>query len=82
MITIEEMQTMLDDIAAEFPPEFFAELNGGIVLLCEAKHHVEDIDGELYTLGMYHRGGGMGRYISIYLRVVHVCLWASQPGQV
>jgi hypothetical protein len=36
------------------------------VLLCEAKHHEEDIDGELYTLGMYHRGGGLGRYISIY----------------
>ncbi len=66
MITIEVMQGMLDDIAAEFPEAFFAELNGGIVLLCEAKHHDDDIDGQLYTLGMYHRGGGMGRYISIY----------------
>lgn len=66
MITIEEMQTMLDEIAAEFPPEFFAELNGGIALLYQAKHHEEDPDGELYTLGMYHHGGGMGRYISIY----------------
>lgn len=66
MITIEEMQTMLDEIAAEFPPEFFDELHGGIVLLYEAKHHEEDPDGELYTLGMYHQGGGLGRYISIY----------------
>jgi hypothetical protein len=65
MITIDEMQDMLDDIAAEFPPEFYAELNGGIVLLREAKHHEEDGDGELYTLGQYHRDA-MGRYISIY----------------
>ena len=60
------MQTMLDEIAAEFPPEFFNELNGGIILLPEARHHDEDPDGELYTLGMYHRGGGLGRYISIF----------------
>jgi predicted Zn-dependent protease with MMP-like domain len=66
MITIEEMQNMLDEIAAEFPPEFFDELNGGIVLLSEARHHEDDPDGELYTLGQYYRGGGLGRYISIY----------------
>jgi predicted Zn-dependent protease with MMP-like domain len=66
MITIEEMQTMLDEIAAEFPPEFFSELNGGIILLPEARHHDEDPDGELYTLGVYNRGGGLGRYIGIY----------------
>ena len=57
---------MLDDIAGEFPPEFFRELNGGIILLPEARHHEDDPGGELYTLGMYHRGGGLGRYISIY----------------
>ncbi|SHI12534.1 Zinicin-like metallopeptidase [Sporobacter termitidis DSM 10068] len=66
MITIEEMQDMLDDIAGEFPPEFFEELNGGIILLPEAKHHEKDVDGNLYILGEYHRGGGLGRYISIY----------------
>ena len=66
MITIEEMQTMLDEIAAEFPPEFFNELNGGIILLPEARHNDEYPDSDLYTLGMYHRGGGLGRYISIY----------------
>jgi hypothetical protein len=66
MVTIEEMQTMLDGIAAEFPPEFFEELNGGIILLPEARHHDEDPDGDLYTLGQYNRGGGLGRYISIY----------------
>jgi hypothetical protein len=66
MITIEEMQTMLDEIAAEFPPEFFTELNGGIILLPEARHNDEYPDSDLYTLGMYHRGGGLGRYISIY----------------
>lgn len=65
MITIDEMQEMLDDIAAEFPHEFYSELNGGIVLLNETKRHEADADGELYTLGQYHRDI-MGRYISIY----------------
>jgi hypothetical protein len=65
MLTIEKMQTMLDEIAAEFPPEFFAELNGGIILLPEAKLH-EKGKGGLFILGSYNRGGSMGRYITIY----------------
>lgn len=66
MITIEEMQDMLDEIAGEFPPVFFDNLNGGILLLGEARYHDEDTDGDLYTLGLYNAGGGLGRYISIY----------------
>ncbi|NMA25562.1 MAG: metallopeptidase family protein [Clostridiales bacterium] len=66
MLTIEDMQAMLDDIAAEFPPEFFAELNGGIILLPEAKRHEKSKKGDLFILGSYNRGGNMGRYITIY----------------
>lgn len=65
MITIEEMQIMLDDIASEFPTEFFTELNGGIILLPETKRHDKSI-GDLFILGNYHRGGSLGRYITIY----------------
>lgn len=66
MISIEDMQIMLDDIADSFPQEFYEELNGGIILLPEAKKHEESRADDLYILGEYHRGGSMGRYISIY----------------
>ncbi len=66
MVTITHMQELLDEIAAELPEELFAELNGGIVLLPEAKKHEKG--GDIYILGEYHRGGLMGRYISIYYR--------------
>ena len=66
MISIDEMQIMLDDIADSFPQEFFEELNGGIVLLPEAKKHEQSKDNDLYILGEYNRGGSMGRYISLY----------------
>jgi predicted Zn-dependent protease with MMP-like domain len=68
MISIEEMQLMLDDIAAEFPGEFFDELNGGILLLPEAKQHKKSKDNDLFILGEYHRSLDMGRYITIYYR--------------
>ncbi len=64
MVTIAEMEKMLDDIASEFPKELFKELNGGIILLPEAK--LNPAGKNLYILGMYHRGGNLGRYISIY----------------
>ncbi len=57
---------MLDDIAAEFPIEFFKELNGGIILLPETKRHKKSIGNDLFILGNYNRGGSMGRYITIF----------------
>ncbi len=63
MITIDEMQELLDEIAEEFPREFFNELSGGIVLVNRAKRGAED---GLLTMGEYIRGGGLGRYIAIY----------------
>lgn len=66
MISIEDMQTMLDDIASDFPQEFFEKLNGGIILLPESRQHEKSIDRDLYIMGEYHRGGAMGRYIAIY----------------
>lgn len=63
MISIDEMQELLDDIAEEFPKEFFKELSGGIVLVSRAKRGAED---GLYIMGEYTQGGGLGRYIAIY----------------
>ena len=71
MITFDEVGAMLDGIAGEIPRDFYRELNGGIILLPEAKIHPESAGpGNLYILGEYHNDrkgyGGLGRYISIY----------------
>ena len=66
MMPIEEMEAMLDEIAVEFPQEIYKELNGGIILLPEAKLDTRGKKNDLYTLGEYHSGGSMGRYIIIY----------------
>ena len=66
MISIEEMEAMLDEIAAEIPKEIYRELNGGIILLPEAKLNTISRKNDLYILGEYHKGGSMGRYITIY----------------
>ena len=70
MMTIDEMQDVLDELAEELPEVFYKELNGGIVLLPEAKESEYSRKGAstsgLYTLGEYHHGGSMGNYIKIY----------------
>ncbi len=66
MIDFDEVGIMLDEIAAELPQEFYKELNGGIILLPEAKLNKIGRKNDLYIMGEYHRGGGMGRYITIY----------------
>jgi len=66
MVSLQEMEIMLKDIAAEFPDRLFEELNGGILLLPDTKMNPAGIDNDLFILGEYHRGGNMGRYISIY----------------
>ena len=66
MMTIDEMHDVLDDLAEELPEIFYKELNGGIVLLPEAKESEYSQKDDLYTLGEYHHGGAMGNYIKIY----------------
>lgn len=66
MISIDEMEVMLDELAAELPEEFYSELNGGIILLPQAKLHPESRANDLYTMGEYYRDGSLGRYIALY----------------
>lgn len=65
MLTFEQAGELLDEMAEEFPEEFYAELNGGILLLPEAKPDT-DFPGEaLYIMGEYC-DDQMGRYINLY----------------
>ncbi|MEL7655930.1 MAG: metallopeptidase family protein [Bacillota bacterium] len=66
MIAFDEVGIMLDEIAAELPQAFYKELNGGIILLPEAKNNPVGRNNDLYIMGEYHNGGSMGRYITIY----------------
>jgi len=66
MISIEEVEAMLDELALELPQEFYKDLNGGIILLPEAKLHEKNINNDLFILGEYHRNQAMGKFIVIY----------------
>ncbi len=66
MISLDEMNIMLDEIAASFPEGLYKELNGGILLLPQAKIDPVGKAKDLYIMGEYCHGGNMGRYISIY----------------
>jgi hypothetical protein len=66
MITIEEMEQILEELAGELPEEFYKELNGGILLLPEKKISPEAKKNDLYTMGQYRCSPSMGRYIVIY----------------
>lgn len=65
MLSFDEVGLLLDDMAEEFPPEFFGELNGGVALLPEAKPDPEFPPGEMYILGEYCNDM-MGRHINLY----------------
>lgn len=66
MVSLEEMETILDEVTVGFPQELFKELNGGILLFPETKLNPVGRKNDLFILGEYHRGGNMGRYIVIY----------------
>ncbi|MGI6751182.1 MAG: metallopeptidase family protein [Anaerovoracaceae bacterium] len=66
MISIDEMEMILEELAEELPGEFYKELNGGILLLPETKISREARDNDLFTMGEYHYSFSMGRYIVIY----------------
>ena len=65
-VSFEEFGQMLDEVADELPREIFVNLNGGINLIPDVLPHPEGTAGNLFILGQYHRGGMLGRYITIY----------------
>ena len=64
MVTIDQAQEMLDNIAEQLPPEFYNGLNGGIVLMEEAKLSPYAQNNDLWILGEYQHGGMMGFRVS------------------
>lgn len=64
--SFDEVANMLDEMAERFPPVFFEELNGGILLEEEAKEAPLFPPGEMYFMGEYLQDGFMGRSINLY----------------
>lgn len=65
ILTIDEVNNLLDEMAEEFPAVLFDELNGGVNLLEEAVPDPEFPEGEMYILGEYC-DDLLGRYINLY----------------
>ena len=65
MLTIDEVNDLLDAMAETFPQALFDELNGGVNLLEEAVPDPEFPPGEMYILGEYCEDL-LGRYINLY----------------
>ena len=80
MLSIDEINEMLDEIAEELPEEVFRDLNGGVSLLPEIKKSTADPNGGLYTLGEYRRDQ-MGRYIVIYYGSINAVHGSDTPNQ-
>ena len=65
VLTIDEVNDILDEMAEGFPEALFRELNGGVCLLEEAVPDPEFPPGEMYILGEYC-DDCLGRYINLY----------------
>ena len=65
MLTIAQVNDILDEIAEGFPPALFQELNGGVNLIEEAKPDPEFPPGEMYILGEYC-DDLLGLYVNLY----------------
>ena len=64
ILSIDEVNDILDQVYSEFPEELVRELNGGVLLLEEALPDPEAGD-DVYIMGQYCVDE-MGRYINIY----------------
>ena len=65
-LTFEQVGELLDEMAEQFPPVFFEELNGGILLEEEAKEDPLFPPGEMYFMGEYIQDWFLGRSINLY----------------
>ena len=74
MVSYEEAGEMMDEIVEEIPEVYYKYLNGGIVLLENAKLHPKNKHNDLYILGEYQNSYQLGRSIRIFygsLAIVH-----------
>ena len=65
ILSIDEVNDLLDEMAERFPEALFDGLNGGVNLLEEAVPDPDFPEGEMYILGEYC-DDLLGNYINLY----------------
>ncbi|WP_455582373.1 metallopeptidase family protein [Dysosmobacter sp.] len=65
ILSIDEVNDILDAAAESLPPALFGGLNGGVNLLEEERNDSEFPRGAMYLLGEYC-DDSLGRYINLY----------------
>lgn len=65
ILTFDQVGDLLDELAEQFPPEFYKDLNGGISLLPDTISDPAYPGKDLLILGEYCNDQ-MGRYINLY----------------
>lgn len=65
VLSIDEVNDLLDELAERFPPALFDELNGGVNLLEDALPDPEFPPGDMFILGEFCEDE-LGRYINLY----------------
>lgn len=73
MISLEEFEEKVMDIADTFPEVFFRELNGGVMVRASSRLHPAAQDHDLFVLGEYHRDRHLGRFVVLYYGSFAVC---------
>ena len=65
MLSFEQAQEALTEIADNLPEEIYKGLTGGIIILPECRLSSHAINNDLYTMGDYNHDQ-LGRYVRIY----------------
>lgn len=67
MLSFEQVQEYLTQVADDLPDEIYSDLSGGVILLPETMESPKSVNGDLFVLGQYHYDPcGLGRYVTIY----------------
>lgn len=66
MISLEEFETIVQEIIDILPEDFFRELNGGVIVRQEEKLHPASVGNDLFIIGEYQIRRYLGRFVVLY----------------
>lgn len=64
-MTVDEFAQIVEDVVDQLPPACFQDLNGGVLVLEEEKHHPHAPSGTV-ILGEYVVRPWLGRHVALY----------------
>ena len=73
MISFEEFEDIVMEIADSFPEDFFRELNGGVMVRRRRRLHPAAEERDLFILGEYHVDRYLGRFVVLYYGSFESC---------